>query len=572
MSFFIYLLAFLFLSPFPSAWAAYRTEPIFIAYQTVRWILGIIYLYLVSYVFLIDLTAGGIISAFLPMFLIGVIIDGFVLRRWVVEAWRGIIGGAILLIGYGGFLCIYQTTLASDKYKMANAVRSNTVAAPININHIPVVPEAYARYKSEKLLGHIPNYAYYQLGDSTIQTINNQLYWVTPIEYTGYVAFTKAGVIPGYIKMSAEDENAEPSFIKAPMTIVPSAYFSQKLQRQIRRTFPHLILLGTSFEPDDQGRPFYVVSIGHYTHYRSVPQVDGILLFDPKTGLIKRYGIHQLPTFVDQVIPKSIAIERNKWFGKFRYGWLNSLIGRNDVHEPTQKDENNEVIAIFDQKLQMNWFTDHTINADSGSMVGYTLMDARTGKLTFYTKANGLINSRAALNSVNKMFKIQGFKGTSPVLYNLYGQYSWVVPVVDGNGVFRDLAIANAQNEKMVGYNESKHVAFDDYKTKLALSLADTAAPSQITDQTKLSGTVTHVFKAMDPNHLVTVEFMLSGSHHIFTVSSATDPYAPFIETGHRLTISYIETNQVRASALSITDSSINKLKAPPLRGIHERG
>ncbi|WKB36812.1 hypothetical protein QS257_07915 [Terrilactibacillus sp. S3-3] len=70
--------------------------------------------------------------------------------------------------------------------------------------HIPVVPEKYARYKSEKVLGELAHVSYYELGHTSLQKIDGHLYWVTPVEYTGFFKWMKSREVPGYIKVNGK--------------------------------------------------------------------------------------------------------------------------------------------------------------------------------------------------------------------------------------------------------------------------------------------------------------------------------------------------------------------------------
>ncbi|MFD2617919.1 hypothetical protein [Terrilactibacillus laevilacticus] len=552
-----YFIAILFMTLIPSIWREHYRKTHFYYYQIIKLFVGCLYIFFVTYFKLIDLTYSGLFVTFVPLILVSFLIDIGIFSRKRTKPITYLTGFIVIfLLAYTGFRFIYPLTLAHPKYNMANAQVTNEKEEPVDIQHIPVVPKKYARYKSEKLLGSVSNYSYYELGDSSIQKIDKKLYWVTPIEFKGFFRWMKAGTVPGYIKMNAEDENAEPQFIKEKMDIVPSAYFNHHLDRVVRAKYPHLILYGDSFEPDDNGKSYYVVSYGHYTKFRQIRSVDGVIVVDPTNGKMKRYSMSNVPSFIDQVIPDSIAEERNEWFGKYKHGFFNSLIGKKDVHEPTKWKGQDEVTAVFNRKGQMQWFTDHTINnTNSGSMVGYTLMDARSGQLTYYTKANGIINGGAAINVVNKTFKREGYKAVGPTLYNIYGQYSWVVPVLDDNGVFRNLAVVNAENEKMMGYSDNKRDTFNNYKNKLSLNMEDNAVPSDMANTKTLEGKVIRVYKAFENNRTIT-QFMIKGQTQIFTVTSTKFPYSVFLEPGESVRIQYVDNQQDTATVMQFANLS----------------
>lgn len=45
------------------------------------------------------------------------------------------------------------------------------------------VPEEYAYYKMEKVLGKVKDYSLYDIGKVTIQKVKGNLVWIAPIEY-----------------------------------------------------------------------------------------------------------------------------------------------------------------------------------------------------------------------------------------------------------------------------------------------------------------------------------------------------------------------------------------------------
>lgn len=432
---------------------------------------------------------------------------------------------------------------------------------PMNEKHLPVVPREYAEYKIEKVLGKVKNYFFYDLGELAIQKIDNQLYWVAPIEYKGFFKWWQGDTVPGYIRVSAEDQRATAEVVKARMKYVPSAWLGENLYRRVRAQYPDVVLMNASFEPDEKGKPYYAVSYGSYEKYRRVRDVEGVILFDPSNGEMKKYARNKVPAFVDQVIPADVAIERNQWFGKYKHGFLNSLFGKRDVHIPTEWDEGeDEVIAAFDRSMRMHWVTDHTRDEeDAGSMVGYTMMDSRTGKITYYTGVDGLLNGSSAANVVSKTFKEKQWEAPAPILYNVYGENTWVLPVLDGNDVFRKVMLVNARDEKVYAYGDTKREALNKYQYAISTNLEnDEATPTNQSEQKKEKGKVIAVYKDRISEENVVVQFLIEGNDKIFTVNSSKFPYAVFLEKGHKVAFSYLETKEKVVAVKTFQNESLD--------------
>lgn len=562
MVFHIILFSLLFLTLSPQVWLKRKGNRAFIGWQILRLFIGLGYSSLVFYVKLADHTPSAYFSHFSWVLALLLIIDFAQNNKDSVLAVGAFIGIGIILVN-AYLLLIYPMTIASDKYEVALAEVSDQKLEPMNEERLPIVPRKYARYKAEKILGKVENYFYYDLGESTIQKIDNRLYWITPLEYKGFFRWWKGKEIPGYIQVSAEDHRAEAQFIEAPMKYTPSAWLGDNLIRRVRQAHPDMIFHGISFEPDENGKPYYVVTYGNYHNYRSVREVEGAILVDPSNGKIKTYPLAQVPAFVDRVIPEEMAFERNEWFGKYKHGFFNSIFGKRDVHLPTawENEHVDEVIAVFDRDLNMYWFTDHTrAEEDSGAMVGYSMMETRTGKMTYYMGANGLLNGKAAANVVEKTFREKQWKGANPVLYNIFGQYTWVVTALDSNGVFRQVMLVNAADEKVTGAGDAKGEAINNYQYVITSELEnDDATPTQSATLTKQTGKVIAVYKNSRSDGQVVVQFMIEDDPRIYSLQSSKFPYAVFLEKGHKVEFEYLDTKQTTVSVKSFVNKELGR-------------
>lgn len=544
-----YLISLFALTLNPFIWKNYYKVKAFLYFQGLRLIAGIVITFVLTYFGLIDHTWEAFISY--GLYIIGIF---FILDIPFIKVKYGVLTpllGFAFIIGGLYFTFIYPITITNDKYEFVKqkvTVAKKDVSA-IDEKHIPVVPEKYARYRSEKLIGELKHSSYYDLGESTIQKIDNHLYWVTPIEYTGFFKWLKGDKVPGYIKMSAEDERAEAELVKVEMAYVPSAFFNKDVKRHVRLIHKDMILLDVSFEPDDNDHPYYVIPYGKYEKFRNIIDVKGIYLVDPVTGSTKDYPIDKLPDFIDHAIPTTVAEDWNEWYGKYVHGFWNSLFSQEDVMVPTEWEDVDEVNGVFNEDLQLHWFTDFTRpKSGSGSMVSYSILNARTGKFTFYTEGNGLLNGKSAMNVAEKTFRANKYEAGTPILYTIYGQFTWVVPLMDSNHVFRQMMLINAKDEKVYSTGDTKRSLFDDYKYAIATKLGkDETTPTDKALLKSQKGIISHVYKA-ETDRGTAVKFMLKGNDKIFVVQSTDFPYSIFIEKGISVEFNYIDTEETIAS------------------------
>ncbi|QKG83799.1 hypothetical protein GXN76_04450 [Kroppenstedtia pulmonis] len=560
-----FLLALLFITLTPSTWKHRWRDRSFITWQVLRYLAGVAYGGFTWYVAVIDQSVSAYVAYYGWVVAGGLILDAVLYsehdrRTPNRSASIGGVVGILLVLGLLYSWLIYPITITKDQYEIVNGKVSEKDLEPMNEQNIPVVPREYAVYKTEKVLGKVKNYFYYDVGEPAIQKISGKLYWVTPLEYKGFFKWWRAGETPGYITMSAEDPRSDARFVEAKMKYTPSAYLGDNLLRHIRKQYPDIVIMGTSFEPDEKGKPYYAVSYGYYHNYRDTRDVNGVILVEPQSGKMKQYPLKQVPDFVDQVIPYEVAQERNEWFGLYKHGWFNSWMGKRDVSRPTDWDGINELVAVFDRRGDMHWVTDHTRDeAKSGSMVGYTMLNSRTGELTFYHGANGMLNGKSAIHVVEKTFREKRWQGTTPSLYNIYGEFTWVVPTVDSNGVLRQFVLVDAQDEKVLGSGDSKSEAFNNYQYAISTYLdGDDATPTTAAKITKVKGKVAAVHKTVKQDDTL-VQFLLEGEDTIFTIYTSKSPYALFLEKGHKVEVEYIDTEELHVAVKTMKNVTLDK-------------
>ncbi|SES08942.1 tripartite tricarboxylate transporter TctB family protein [Salisediminibacterium halotolerans] len=544
------VLALLFLPFHPEAWK----QPMFRKWIPSRYFAGIIYGGMLFYVGLLDQSLTAVLSYYIPVIGIGLIAD-YTLVFMFIRTFRkqtALIGagiGAGLIVLLGVFWALQPLFLADSKYNIADGEEVTIDdLEPVNEEHIPVVPRSYAEYRSDVLMGQLENQAFYNLGTTRIQEADGSLYWVTPIEYDGFFRWIRSDAAPGYIRVSAENPRQDPELVQAEMTYVPSAFFHENIDRHVRAEFPDVVMLDTHFEIDSEGNPYYIVSYGDFTEFRRVADVDGVIIVDPETGELSQYEADEAPEWVNRVYPPHIAEERNRWFGIYKQGIINRFFGRQGLTEPTQWQADDTVTGVVDNDLNLTWFTDHMRLTDEGeegsnSMIGFTMFNARTGELDYYRDASGALNGRTAMNLAERTFRRDDYVAGTPSLYNMYGQYTWIVPLMDRNNVLREIMLVNSSDENVYGYGSTKQEAFSDYQMELTTETDEDVVPGEYTDLIETEETVDRVYQ-WDREDSVTVRFTIEGSDTIYSVSSNSYPNAVFLESGDNVAIAYMDTGE----------------------------
>ncbi len=324
--------------------------------QLSRYIIGLIISFVLIYVMLIDISVTGLLNTFGFIVAINLIVSGFFqaplkkkssknkveklkqVKLPTPKIQTGI--GAAIFLALIVLNVLYPLTVTQELAQLGEIEVTDEQIDSVTEDSVRSVPYTYARYKSEIVFGNIENYSFYELGETSIQKINDELFWVSPIEYSSVWRWIRADYAPGYVMVSAENPNAEAQLVDDyEMTYVPSAFLGENLDRHVRSEYGDIILMGYSFEPDDEGNPYYAYSYAYYEHYRTGPKADGVILIDAVTGEMEQYALGEQPDFIDNAIDYRIALDYAYWFGTYSNGLFNSIFAKEGVHQPTSDEE-----------------------------------------------------------------------------------------------------------------------------------------------------------------------------------------------------------------------------------------
>ncbi|CAH2713762.1 hypothetical protein BACCIP111895_00916 [Neobacillus rhizosphaerae] len=434
---------------------------------------------------------------------------------------------------------------ANEKYEQAKMTDKVEIKIFDEKETPASVPPQFARNKMKKAFGQVPHTSFYELGNLQIQKVNGEYVYVAPVEFSGFFKWWNGNETPGYFSLSATDSSANPKFIKSTMVYTPSAYFNKNIERHIRMKFPKKIFYGdVQLEIDENGKPYYIRSYGDFISARNGFSAKGIVLVDAKTGVTKEYSLSAIPDFIDGAVsPEAISL-KNSYFGNYIHGFWNSKFGKSDVKLPSDEGTEANVSPIFDENGIMYYFTDFTSpkkNVDS--MLGYSLTNARTGKATYYTgnPSESYMDSQGTLQIIEKKFIEKKWHGKMPILYNFYGEASWLTPVLDSNGFLQNYFIVSAANPEISVYGITPNEALRQYKTALQRGRG-TVDGSSKAEEKEISGTVLRVYKEKSGDFTV-VSFFLD-NHKNYIISSEKEPMVIYLKEGDKVTLSYLETGE----------------------------
>lgn len=469
---------------------------------------------------------------------------GMLFSKGLEQKAKGVLFGAALL--FTAYLFAAPLLNAEEKFRSVEMDEQVEIEAFDETQTPASVPPKFARNKMKKAFGQVPNTSYYELGELQVQKVDEDFVYIAPVEFSGFFKWWNADVTPGYFTMSATDASANPKFIEAEMSYTPSSYFNKNIERHMRLENSEMIFYGdVQLEVDDSGKPYYIRSYGDFITARNGFEVKGIVTVDPASGKTDTYKLEEVPAFIDGAVsPESVSLE-NSYYGNYVHGFWNSKFGKKDVKLPSDEGTEANVSPIFDADGEMYYFTDFTSPKEGvDSMLGYSLTNARSGESTYFTGSmeDSYMDSQGNLQIIEKQFIEKEWSGEMPVLYNFYGEASWLTPVLDSNGFLQNYFIVSAANPEISVYAGTPNEALKLYKTALQRG-GSTVDGNSGAEEAKISGVAKRVFKER-VGDFTSISFLLeNGTNYI--VSSENVPLAIYLQENDKVEMTYLETGDI---------------------------
>lgn len=537
---------------FASRFNKYRVR--YIIGTTIVMAIGIFLFYFITN---LDRNLSSLAMIFLVLFLLGSL-----LSTGKEQGFKGI--GFIAFFLFAIYLWSAPLFNANDKYESVEMKQQVEIEAFDETKKPASVPPKFVRNKMKKAFGQVPNTSFYELGELQIQKVGDDFVYVAPVEFSGFFKWFKGKSVPGYFMMSATDSAANPKFYPFEMTYTPSSYLHKEVTRHMRMQYPELIFYGKpQLEVNDEGKPYYIRSYGSFISARDGFDAKGIVMLDPANGKVTKYAMKDIPSFINgAVAPEAVSLQ-NSYYGKYIHGFWNSIFGKKDVKLPSDEGTEANVSPVFDETGHMYYFTDFTSPKEGvDSMLGYSLTDGRTGKGTYYTGnlEESYMDSQGALQIIEKKFIEKKWKGQMPVLYNFYGEASWLTPVMDSNGFLQNYFIVSAANPEISAYADSPNGALKLYKTALQRGGSSVNASSKAEEKTATIQ-VQRVYKEVNSNEVIVSILATNGQS--FLISTEVEPLAIYTEVGDTLHVTYQNTEELFLPVQTLVNETLSLPKAP---------
>jgi hypothetical protein len=340
---------------------------------------------------------------------------------------------------------------------------------PISINKLRVVDQKLAYLLGEKIIGSQPALgSQIDLGEFSIQKVNDELYWVAPLLHSGFFKWlNNSEGTPGYVMVSATNERD----VKLIQTIdnqpikikyQPNAFFQSDIHRHVYfNGYATTGLTDFTFEIDESGKPFWVITTYDKKVGFSGNDATGILVVDVQSGAINQYSIADAPLWVDRIQPtKLIENQLNDW-GEYINGYWNfSNVNKLQITEGMS--------LVYGKDNKSYWYTGLTSVGNDESSVGFVLVDTRTKETTFYKQSGA--TEYAAQSSAEGKVQEKGYRASLPIPYNINNIPTYVMTLKDDGGLVKMYAMVAINDYTIVGVGNSMRETLTSFKSVYNMS------------------------------------------------------------------------------------------------------
>ena len=448
-----------------------------------------------------------------------------------------IIAVSVVVLGLG-HVASHQFFHASAYQKMMpveNREFSEDITQ-ISMNDVPIVDRDSAVQLGNRKIGELVNlisqfevdessYSYTQINYQGVPTR------VAPLRYGNVIKWfnNQSNGIPGYISVDMTTQDVDLIQLEQGIKYSPGEYFFRDLDRHLRFKYPTKIFESYSFEVNDDGKPYWICPVIQYTiGFFGGRDVAGVVMVDACTGDSQYYDISEVPEWVDRAYSADIINEQINYWGQYKNGFINTIIGQKDV---CVTSGGYNYLALEDDV----WlYTGLTSVGNDASNIGLVLVNMRTKEAHYYIVSGA--TEYSAMASAEGQVQNLAYKATFPVLLNIGGQPTYLVSLKDNAGLVKKFAFVNVEKYQQVAIGDTLNDAYTAYAKQLSSGqIIDTSALEEITGKVLSVNTA-----GKEGNTYFYIQ--VSGSSKVFMASIQLDDVLAVIAPEDKVTIGYMDS------------------------------
>ncbi len=402
----------------------------------------------------------------------------------------------------------------------------------LDLSQVPIVDQNLARNLADKKLGENPGMgSQVYVGIPVIQQINGELMWAVPLHHSGFFKwFSNMDGSDGYILVSATNLQ-DIEFVKAPIKYQPNSYFFDDITRYLRVVQGYAFegLTDYSFEIDDAGQPYWIITTYKNEWLFSLPEATGVITLNATTGETVQYTIDNVPEWVDRVQPEGVVMNQVNHQGQYVHGVFNF----------SNKDKfmTSDQTAIIYNEGSCYLFTGLTSVGADESAIGFIMVDMVTKESKIYQISGA--TEEAAMRSAQGSVQQYGYVATAPIIINHNGIPTYFITLKDDSGLIKQYAFVSVSDVTSVGVGDTINTALRAYNGVLGSSNSFVTEGGELVE---LTGTIIRIAPE-DLDTGLTYKMIVDGkTDKIFTADAEISAELALTQVGDNVKLKFYES------------------------------
>ena len=375
-----------------------------------------------------------------------------------------IIGVILVIVGNIISAKIFNAGKYSSLIDIKDTKFENIIKPTDTITDVALMDTDSAKVVGQRAIGALSDVvSQYEIsGDYSQIALKGEPMKVASLEYAGFFKWfnNRKDGIPGYVLVDAVDFEANYVKLEKPIKYTPSGWFNDNLERHMRFKYPTAIFEGYYFELDEEGKPYYIcptmtAKVGMFGGY----DVNGVVICDPCTGDCVKYDLDKVPNWVDRVYDGDLIQQKYNWYGELSDGFWNSIIGQKDCKKATE----DYGYKVMDNDVWI--YTGVTSVIDDSSNIGFVMVNARTGKASYFNVAGA--EEFSAMEAAEGQVQNLGYDAAFPSLINIDGRPTYFMVLKDKGSLVKQYALVDVKKYSIVATGTTQKDTLNTYRKLL---------------------------------------------------------------------------------------------------------
>ena len=375
-----------------------------------------------------------------------------------------IIGVILVIVGNIISAKIFNAGKYSSLIDIKDTKFENIIKPTDTITDVALMDTDSAKVVGQRAIGALSDVvSQYEISEEYSQiALKGEPMKVASLEYAGFFKWfnNRKDGIPGYVLVDAVDFEANYVKLEKPIKYTPSGWFNDNLERHMRFKYPTAIFEGYYFELDEEGKPYYIcptmtAKVGMFAGY----DFNGVVICDPGTGDCVKYDLDKVPNWVDRVYDGNLIQQKYNWYGELSDGFWNSIIGQKDCKKATE----DYGYKVMDNDVWI--YTGVTSVIDDSSNIGFVMVNARTGKASYFNVAGA--EEFSAMEAAEGQVQNLGYDAAFPSLINIDGRPTYFMVLKDKGSLVKQYALVDVKKYSIVATGTTQKDTLNTYRKLL---------------------------------------------------------------------------------------------------------